>query len=136
MLFVLAIFLLWLISSSCEKKKTRSLPSFSLEYNGTYFESNNEQPIRKTFDGYYLPIPIESYFIQIRLDTITTGTINSSAGMLWQYGNTYTAFNWVTTISSISGGEATGTFSGYMILMPQHDTIEITNGNFLNIEIQ
>jgi len=124
----------------CVKKPTRSLPRFSLEYNGTYYESNEIQNIRKyayadSF-GYYLAVPIEKYYLQIRMQTGTLATGQtpvSTCGTMWYYSTTYTACNWNVHLTSVST-TATGTFNG--TLVNNTDTIQITNGNFLNINIQ
>ncbi len=93
--------------------------------------------------GYYLAVPVEMYYLQMRMRTnelhtgqTFTGFAQTECAMTWYLSTYYSAYQWQVNITDVSGGNATGTFSGYLLKSNDVDTIFVTDGNFLNIEIQ
>lgn len=140
--------LAWLIVIHSCNKPAKAPAKFSLYYNGIYTESNEDQKIKKyevlndSF-GYYLAVPVEMYYLQMRMRTNTLSTgqtfttyAQTECSMIWYLGTYYSAYQWCVNITDVSGGAATGTFSGYLLKSNDIDTVFITDGNFLNIEIQ
>lgn len=139
---------------SCNKpkpaKETRAAPLISLKYNGVYFESYSPTIAIYRFEtltgtgyktGYHFDQPCGDYFIQNKLWTDSllaphnyTDTLIETA-MQWQ-GTYWFAWNTFTVkVDSVSGGQAYGKFSGYLVKLAAADTLFITSGQFNHIPI-
>lgn len=156
-LFILALALLFATACTCSlfscqkaKKQNRAPALLSLKYNGNYFETSSSSIAFYRFStltgsgyktGYHFDVPCADYFIQNKLwsDSLLaphnySDTLIETA-MVWQGTNWFTWSSFYIKIDSVSGGQAFGKFSGYLVKLQAADTLFITAGQFNHIPI-